>query len=200
MANQPRFFPNLSQESSHLEQQQPLCAFHTGSEKENIHTSKELCAGCTATQHSAEQMKNTVGSCWSAAAPNFHQWLSLLCICTFHFSPPAPLPSDGPCTGKSSKSREGHQKGTYTRKEQAAIGSYSLIKPHKFSPTGKWWEDANSSKTLKLSWHTAPVQKGCLTLPLEAIQPSHVLNSMFNFPRSLPIQGNLKDLTLRTLL
>lgn len=35
VANQPVFFPNPSQESSHLEQQRPLCAFHTGSEKEN---------------------------------------------------------------------------------------------------------------------------------------------------------------------
>lgn len=159
MANQPRFFPNLSQESSHLEQQQPLCAFHTGSEKENIHASKEFSTG--AQQHSAVlsswRTRQGPGKCSSS-----HQWLSLLCICTFQSPCTSPFRWPlHPCwggqgMGKSSKSREGHQKGTYTWKEQAAIGSYSLIKPHKFSPIGKWWEDANSlTKTLNLCWHTA---------------------------------------------
>lgn len=102
------------------------------------------------------------GEQWNAAAPNFHQWLSLLCICTFQSSCTSPFRWPlHPCQGgqgteKSSKSREGHQKETYTRKEQAAIDSYSLIKLKKFSPTGKRWENGNSlTKTLKLSWHTA---------------------------------------------
>lgn len=89
MANQPRFFPNLSQESSHLEQQQPLCAFHTGSEKENIHTSKEFCA---------EQLKNTAESSEVQQLPTFimiiftlHLHVSVLLLLSLQI-PPAPLP------------------------------------------------------------------------------------------------------------
>lgn len=89
MANQPRFFPNLSQESSHLEQQQPLCAFHTGSEKENRHTSKEFCA---------EQLKNTEGSNEVQQLPAFimivfalHLHLSVVLLLPLQIHP-APLP------------------------------------------------------------------------------------------------------------
>lgn len=129
-----------------------------------VHSNTTQC--WAAEEHGGEQ--------WSAAAPSFRWWLSLLCICMSQSSCSSPFRYPlHPCrggqgTGKSSKRREGGQKGTYTRKDQAAIGSYSLKKPHKFSPIGKWWEDANSlTKTLKLSWHTAQgsVQEGLSRSP-----------------------------------
>lgn len=98
MANQPKSFPSLSQESSRLEQQPPLCAFHTGSEKENIHMSKDFCAGA--------QQHNTVLSSWRTrwgAAKCSSSQLSSVIVSALHlhvsvlvlFSlqiPPAPLP------------------------------------------------------------------------------------------------------------
>lgn len=120
---------------------------------------------------------------WNAAAPNFHQWLPLLCICTFqsYCSSPFKYPLH-PCQGrqgmrKSSKSREGGQKVTYTRKEKAAVGSYSLMKPHKLSAVGRWWEDTTSlTKTLKLSWHTGPSLRTGRAVSLSHWRPFSLLN------------------------
>jgi len=61
MANQPMFSPNLSQESSHLEQQRPLCAFHTGSEKENTQQQR--------VHRGATQQHRAVLSGWGTCSP-----------------------------------------------------------------------------------------------------------------------------------